>query len=125
MGDSVRMTTDEVAQLLGVKRSSVYMAVYRGRLRRARHTRGGADFDLNDVERYLLTGEHSGLVASYWATVPDVAVILGVTPGWVYKLAARQHLPAVRDHTGRIHFRRHQVEIIANAQISNRLRRAT
>ena len=44
-----------------------------------------------------------------------VAEILGVTPNRVRQLVDRGFLPAVR-HDGRWFFRRHQVEVIANAR---------
>ena len=49
-----------------------------------------------------------------------VAEILGVTPNRVRQLVDRGFLPAVR-HEGRWYFRRHQVEVIANAREARRL----
>jgi excisionase family DNA binding protein len=112
------LTTEEVAAVLGVRRHSVYMAVYRGGLRKARSSRGGADFDLADVEEYSLRRYRPGVPHSYWATTGEAAELLGVTPAWLGSQVAAGRLPGVRHPSGRLLFRRAQVEVIGAARES-------
>lgn len=60
---------------------------------------------------------------SYWVTTPQAAAILGVNRNRVGQLVERGFLPCMRTPSGRRLFRRGQVEVIANARRSRRLRR--
>jgi excisionase family DNA binding protein len=116
--DSQRMTTEEVADLLGVSRKAVYMAVYRGHLRKARQGRGAAVFDRSDVEHYLARRHRPGQPDAYWIDTAEAAELLGVTPAWVRTLVHRGNLPGLRHASGRLLFRRQQIEVIARGRDS-------
>ncbi len=110
------MTTQEVAALLGVTLDAVYMAVYRGRLRKARRGRGGAVFDRADVEVYLARRYRPDRPSSYWVDTAQAAEVLGITPATVRSLIHRDRLPGIRHASGRFLLRRQQVEVIANSR---------
>ena len=58
---------------------------------------------------------------SYWLNTTEAAEVLGVTPSRVRQLVRRGFLPVVM-HAGHCYSRRQQVEVIANARESRKLR---
>jgi excisionase family DNA binding protein len=80
----------------------------------------GYGLDRSDVEQLALE-RYTPQPWTYWLTTRQAADVLGVTPVWVRQLVKRGFLPAVT-HDGHRYFRRHQVEVIANARESRRLR---
>ncbi len=114
------MTTQEVADLLGVSVKAVYIAVYRGALRKARTGRGGATFDRADVETYLARRWRPDQPDPdpYWIDLTETAQLLSTSPQWTRVLAHRGRLPTpIRHPTGRLLFRRQQIQGIANARV--------
>jgi predicted transcriptional regulator len=55
---------------------------------------------------------------SYWVTAKQAAPILGVSQTRVKQLAVAERIPSVIHHTGVHLFRRHQLEVVANARLS-------
>ncbi|QWZ09735.1 helix-turn-helix domain-containing protein [Nocardioides panacis] len=108
----------EAADILGIAELSVSRLVHSGVLRKAvRGQRHG--LERAEVERLALERWRPG--RPYWVTALDAADILGVTRRRVTQLAERGFLPAVQ-HEGRWLFRRHQVEVVANAREARKLR---
>jgi len=108
----------EAAAILGIHELSVSRLVGRGILPKSvPHRKIG--LDRADVERLALE-RYAHKDHPYWTTTAGAAEILGVTPNRVRQLVERGFLPAVQ-HKGRWYFRRHQVEVIANARESRRL----
>ena len=108
----------EAAEILGIHQLSVSRLVSRGVLRKAvPHRRIGlvrADVEQLALERYAHR-DHP-----YWTTTAGAAEILAVTANRVRQLVDRGFLPAVM-HEGRCFYRRHQVQVIANARESRKL----
>lgn len=61
---------------------------------------------------------------SYWVTTRQAADLLGVGQTRVRQLVDHGFLPCLHTPHGRLIFRRHQVEVIANARLSRRLQQA-
>jgi excisionase family DNA binding protein len=115
--DSQWMTTEEAAAFLGVGKKAVYMAVYEGRLRKARRGRGKPTFDRADVEAYLARRWHPGRSDPYWVDLSEAAELLGIPGERVRDRARRNLLPTpVKHPSGRLLFRRQQIEVIAQAR---------
>ena len=96
----------------------MYRLVSQGVIPKAvKHAHGG--LERADVERVALDRWKPG--HPYWATSTEVAELLSVTPTRVRQLVDRGFLPAVRHH-GRWFFRRHQIEVVANARDARKLR---
>ena len=74
-----------------------------------------AALDRDDVEQLSLARLKRGTLHPYWATAVEAAEILGVTPRRVTQLVHKGFIPAVQ-HRGRWYFRRHQLEVVANAR---------
>jgi predicted XRE-type DNA-binding protein len=110
----------EAAEILGIQELSVSRLVSQGVLLKAVR---GQKFGLEraDVERVALERYRPG--HAYWCTSGCAAEILGVSVTRVHQLVDRDFLPAVK-HAGRWYFRRHQLEVIANARDARKLRGA-
>jgi hypothetical protein len=104
----------EAAEILGLSGELyVYHLIAHGRIPEARnHAERGLDRD--DVEQASLQRLRPGRRHPYWATSGEVADLLGITQKRVHQLVGAERLPAVR-HAGRWYFRRHQIEVVANA----------
>lgn len=112
------ISTTEAAAILGVSTNRVHQLVSRGRLDRTPpYARDALDRD--QVEQLSLELLTPGQPHPYWATAPEAALILGVTDTRVRQLARRGRIPAVQ-HDGRWHFRRQQLEVVANARDARR-----
>jgi len=108
----------EAAKILGITELSVARLVLQGVLRKPAKWQRFA-LDLAEVEQVAL--ERYRPAHPYWLTTTEAAKLLGVTPTRVRQLVARGFVPAV-SHQGRNYFRRHQLEVIANARQSRKLR---
>ena len=111
------ITAKEAAGILDVTSQSVHKYVCAGIIPKAeKNAHGGLDRDA--VEQVSLTrlplrrrpGPHP-----YWATTREATEILGVSRARVRQLAERGRIPAVW-HEGHWYFRRHQIEVVANAR---------
>ena len=111
------ITAKEAAGILDVTSQSVHKYVCAGIIPKGqKHVSGGLDRDT--VERVSLArlqlrrrpGPHP-----YWATTREATEILGVSRARVRQLAERGRIPAVW-HEGHWYFRRHQIEVVANAR---------
>jgi excisionase family DNA binding protein len=103
----------EAAQILGVN-SEVYVhkLVWQGVIPKERkYVRGGLDRE--DVERVALERYKPG--HPYWLSGVEAAQVLGLSRQRVQRLAVQGRLPFV-EHKGRRFYRRHQLEVIANAR---------
>jgi len=108
----------EAANILGIRELSVARLVSQGVIpKTAKHARFA--LDRSDVERVALERYQAG--HRYWLSTREAAEVLGVGTTRVLQLVDRGFLPAVK-HEGRWNFRRHQVEVIANARESRKLR---
>lgn len=111
------LTGAQAADILDVTEHHVARLVREGKLvRRRRYQHNGLDRDA--VEQLALERYKPG--HPYWATTVEVATVLGVARERVRQLVAARRILAVM-HGGRRYFRRHQVEVIANARESRRL----
>jgi hypothetical protein len=125
---AVRVNQPEAAHILGCSVHKVRTLIAAGELTggpRYRHR----SLDRAEVEHLAVRtwGQPRGGVddgTSYWITTPEVAAILQVNRNRVSQLVVRGFLPCVRTPKGRRLFRRGQVEVIANARLSRRLRQA-
>ena len=108
------LTGGEAAEILGTSRGAVNKAVHQGKLPKATKYANAA-LDRDDVEQLSLARLKRGTLHPYWATAAEAAGILGVTQRRVTQLVRKGFLPAVR-HRGRWYFRRHQLEVVANAR---------
>jgi excisionase family DNA binding protein len=106
----------EVAEILGVRELSVSRLVGRGVPHKPAKGRNRA-LDRVEVERIAL--ERYRPSHPYWLTTREAADFLGVTRERVRQLAVDDRLPCVV-HDGRRYYRRHQVEVIANARQARR-----
>jgi predicted site-specific integrase-resolvase len=108
----------EAAEILGIRELSVSRLVTQGVLTKA--VRGQKyGLERTDVERLALKRYRPG--HPYWCTSGGAAEILGVSVTRVHQLVDRGFVPAVQ-HAGRWYFRRHQLEVIANARDARKLR---
>ena len=108
----------EAARILGIRELSVTRLVRQGVLHKPAKDQRFA-LDLAEVEQLALERYHPG--HPYWMSTGEAAELLGVTPTRVRQLVARGFVPAVAQE-GRSYFRRHQLEVIANARQSRKLR---
>jgi len=108
----------EAAKILGITELSVRRLVQQGVLHKpAKYQRFA--LDLAEVEQVALQRYRPG--HPYWLTTTEAAKLLEVTPTRVRQLVARGFVPAVV-HQDRSYFRRPQLEVIANARESRKLR---
>jgi hypothetical protein len=111
-GPSTASAAAKAADILGMaNESSVYRLAATGGLTKPKHARHA--FDRDQVEQVALQRYRRG--HRYWASTSGAAAILGVTTNRVRQLGQRGVLPAV-NRDGRHYFRRHRVEVIANAR---------
>jgi excisionase family DNA binding protein len=111
------LTAAEAATVLGCSVNHVYRMARQGRLPRSGARGTWAGFDADVVERVSLERLHRRTLVGHpwWADVAEAATVLGVSRERVRQLAAQGRVPAVR-HQGRWLFRRHQLEVVANAR---------
>ena len=113
------LTAKEAAVILDVTSESVHKYVCAGIIHKGeKNARGGLDRDT--VEQVSLArwplrrrpGPHP-----YWATTREAAEVLGVSRARVRQLAESGRIPAVwREDGHHWYFRRHQLEVVANAR---------
>lgn len=113
----MRVTAAEAARILGCSRNHVYRLARQGRLPRTGAPQKWAGYNRETVETYSLQqlGARGPSGHPYWMSVSEAADILGVTPARVRQLARSGRIPALR-HTRVWVFRRHQLEVVANAR---------
>jgi len=108
------ITAKQAAVILDVTPRYVDRLVSDGKLPKAvRHAKAGLDRDV--VERVSLDRLRRSRPHRYWASSQEAAEILDLTRKQVGVLASLDQVPAVR-HRGRWYFRRHQLEVVANAR---------
>ena len=103
--------------MLGCSVNHVYRMARRGQLPRAGAPGKWAGYEAEVVERVSLErlGRRTAVRHPWWVDVAEAAIVLEVSRERVRQLAARGRVPAVR-HQGRWLFRRHQLEVVANAR---------
>lgn len=108
----------EAAHILGVSDELyVYRLVSQGVIPKAqKHQRFG--LDRGDVERVALERYRPG--HPYWATSREAEQLLGLSKSRVDQLVRAGRIPYV-EHHGRRYFRRHQLQVVANARESRRV----
>ena len=106
------VSTHTVARMVAEARLPSHAGSYHRRLSRA------------EVEAVALARwkRRPGTVSLYWADTGEAARVLGVSPGRVRQLADAGRMPCVRAPSGERLFRREQLEVVANARLSRRLR---
>ena len=102
----------EAARILGVHELSVARLVRHGVLHKPVKRQQYA-LDRTEVEAYALERWKPG--HPYWLSSQEAAEVLGLTSSRVSQLARAGKIPAVR-HGRRWFFRRHQVNVVANAR---------
>ena len=108
------LTAKEAAVILDVTPRYVDRLVSDGKLPKAvRHAKAGLDRDV--VEQVSLDRMRPGWPHGYWATSREAAEVLDLTRKQAGVLASLGQVPAVQ-HRGRWYFRRHQLEVVANAR---------
>jgi excisionase family DNA binding protein len=116
------VTYDEAAAILGVTTSTVTRLVQAGRLTRHRKRYKHAALSRLDVEAlaaqtcswYRAAAANDS--DSYWVTGQRAAGVLGVNRARLGQLADAGRLPFLAHRDGTRLFRRHQLEVIANAR---------
>ena len=102
----------EGARILGIHEVSVARLVRQGVLHKPAGRQQYA-LDRDEVEQLALDRYTPG--PPYWLTSAEAGEVLGLTPTSVNRLARAGKIPAVR-HGRRWLYRRHQVEVLANAR---------
>ena len=109
----------EAARILDMGELSVDRRVRQGVLHKPVKRQQYA-LDHTEVEAYALQRWKPG--HPYWRSSHEAAEILGLTSSRVSQLARAGKIPAVR-HRRRWFFRRHQVDVVANAREARLLKR--
>lgn len=114
----------EAAHILGCSLATVGRWVDEGLVGRDK-SNAHRGLDRDEVERLaaLRWRHHQGPEAgeeSYWITAPEAARILDVSRARVGQLVAKGKLPYLATACGVRLFRRHQLEVIANARTARR-----
>lgn len=115
------VTYDEAAHILGMTVADA-VAILRstrllGRVPAAHSILERAEVELLATETFhWKTAAESGDEATYWVTGQRAADLLGVNRARLGQLADAGRLPFVRHQDGTRLYRRHQLEVIANAR---------
>lgn len=112
------LTAAEAAEILGVTPQSVYRLVHQGKLAKPERFKN-AGLERETVEQFALGRLKPGRTHRYWLTVRQAAGVLNVSPTRVRQLANAGRIPGV-PHNGKWFFRRHQMEVVANAREARR-----
>ncbi len=121
------VTQAQAAEVLGVHPTTVARLVRAGELTaygspHARRRLSRAEVEALALSRHPSRGKHRRDGDGYWVGRAEAARILGVTPGRVSQLVKAERIPHERAADGSRVFRRQQLEVVANARLSRRLR---